>query len=138
MAASVCEATVEDRDAKGQFNKGWRGGPGGKKQGDRKKGSIDGLRTGLLDHWANVNHDKILDKVAKEKPVEYVKCITAIAPKQNDAIIHRQIVMCSFTKEPPASWTPDGGHEDDDVVDSSVKSESSTTSTDSGIGANAT
>ncbi len=95
-------------DERGKFAKGNTLSADAAKQrnGPKQKGSIDGLRQDVLDHWANSDAGKVLTKVKNEKPVEYIKAVTALAPKQSDAIITRNVVFALAAKGPPADWKP--------------------------------
>jgi len=90
-------------DKRGKFAKGNTLGANRK---GKQTGSIDALRQDVLDHWANSDAGKVLTKIKNEKPVEYAKLITALAPKQADATITRNVVFALAAKGPPADWKP--------------------------------
>ena len=113
MSNSSTTARKPGLDSRGKFAKGNSLASNRK---PKQSGSIDKLRQDVLDHWANSDAGKVLTEIKKTKPVEYAKLITALAPKQADATITRNVVFQLFSKEPPADWQP--LTDEDNVVDS--------------------
>ena len=82
-------------------------------------GSVDIFRQDLLNDWVANNPKALLKRVREEKPVEYLKAITALAPKQADAHITRNVVINMYPQGAPANHKALDLTEDDDAVSSS-------------------
>jgi len=67
------------RDKKGQFAKGWRGGPG-RRPGQRNRLTEIAIAA-LTDHFA-VHGEAAIDRVYREDPVAYLAMITRLMPRQ--------------------------------------------------------
>ena len=78
----------------------------------------------------------MLDKLKREKPVEYAKLLIALAPKVADATITRNVVFALRSKEPPPDWK--SLTDEEDMVSSEGKSNEVTTHDKGEIGVNAT
>ena len=138
MAACVTKAQPQKRNQT-SFKKGNPGGPGGKRKEAPVAGTREGASQILLDHFVNSKPNDILDKVKGERPVEYIKAVTALVPRQVDTTIQRNVLFGMHPKVAPANWK--GLTEDDDVVQSVPEPNTSsepTGSSTTGIGTNAT
>lgn len=114
VTESVKKQMPAGLDKRGKFAPGNKLGSLTRKP--KKRGSIEGLRQDVLDHWANGDALKVLTKIKNEKPVEYAKLITALAPKQADTAITRNVLFNLYAKAPPPNWK--GLTEDEDVLES--------------------
>lgn len=114
----MCEET-KGRDAKsGQFQPGHRISVGNKGPSAKSAPSTDDMRGDFLRNWNNMGsrgQDAFLNALRKKSPEGFSKIMVSLIPKDRNTVVNKQIVMPSFIEAPPANWTPDDGHEGDDV-----------------------
>lgn len=89
------EGTEPDRDQYGRFN-GRKPGPG-RPKGCRNHKTLTALelRQRIVESWSRVDGDKLLDRLAKTDPAEYLRLVVKMLPaeKQVTHLAQQRIVF---------------------------------------------
>lgn len=77
----MAESKGNGRDARGRFIKGYAGGPGRRPGPNKTTCDLRELRNRVVRAWDRNDGDAILDQIAKDRPVAFVKLVLSVLPK---------------------------------------------------------
>lgn len=87
------QQTTPTKDGRGKFAKGNSGG--GRPKGIANETTLDlrEIRRRIVNSWLTVDGDHLLEDIAREQPLDYLKLIVALMPKPTDGEAIRPILI---------------------------------------------